>query len=134
MLRESKHLRYLLAGGWNTAFGYGAMGVLYETLSPKLGVVIVAIIANMLSITMSFITYKIFVFQKKGNWLHEYIKCYVVYGGLALLNIILIWLFIEKFNFSVWLSQGICIPLGVIISYYLHLNFTFLKSNRINYE
>lgn len=88
--------------------------------------------ANILSITMSFASYKIFVFQKKGNWLNEYLRCYLVYGGVAVLNIVLSWIFIDRFKFSVWISQGICVPLAIIFSYYFHANFTFKKDKRVS--
>lgn len=129
MLKINKHLRYLLAGGWNTVFGYGIMIFLFKILSNFLNIVVIAIIGNFLSITMSFLTYKTFVFQKKGNWVYEYLRCYLVYGGLAILNIVMNWVFVDYFHISIWISQGICIPVAVLISYFGHSKFTFKNKN-----
>lgn len=127
MLRENKELRYLVAGGWNTIFGYGIMVLLFKRLEGALGIIGVAVVANIFSITMSFLTYKIYVFKNKGNWISEYVKCYFVYGGLAAINIVMNWIFIDYFNLSIWISQGICIPVAVLISYFGHSKFTFKK-------
>ena len=101
---------------------------LYEILSPKFHVIFIAIFANVAAITMSFLTYKWFVFHTKGNWFQEYVRCYFVYGGLAVLNICLTWVFVELMGIPIWISQGICIPIAVVISYVGHSRFTFKNS------
>jgi putative flippase GtrA len=120
-----------LAGGWNTAFGYGIMIFLFENLSNSLNIVEIGIMANILSITMSFLTYKIYVFQKMGNWINEYLRCYLVYGSLAILNIVMNWVLVDYFHISIWISQGICIPAAVLLSYFGHSKFTFKNKNHL---
>jgi putative flippase GtrA len=124
----SKKAQYLIAGGWNTIFGYFVMVELYQIFSTKIHIIVVAIIANFLSITMAFLTYKVFVFKTNGSWLSEYVKCYFVYGGMAALNVLLNWLCIEFLNMPIWLSQGFCILIGVATSYFSHSRFTFKNS------
>ena len=77
---ERRPLRYLLAGGWNTVFGYATSVGLYALLADMLHITLIAGIASIVSITMSFLTYKIFVFKTSGNWLIEYGRSYLVYG------------------------------------------------------
>jgi len=125
---NSKPIRYLLAGAWNTLFGYGVMGGLFNYLSPYLNLVTIGIIANLLSISMSFSTYKLFVFCTKGNWFKEYLKSYIVYGGAACFNILLIWILVAKMGVNIWLAQAIAIPLGVMASYFGHHYLTFKAS------
>lgn len=124
----SRPIRYLLVGGWNTLFGYGIMVGLFYLLTPYLNLVAITVIANICGITMSFVTYKLLVFCTAGNWLKEYFKSYIVYGGAACFNIFLIWLLSGKIGLSIWLAQGIAIPLGVISSYFGHKYLTFARS------
>lgn len=127
---QSSRLRYLLAGGWNTAFGYCVGVGMYLLLSPQLYIAVIAVLSNIVSITMSFITYRLFVFRSRGPWLVEYLKCYVVYGGSALLSIALLWAFIRVAGLNIWLAQGGAIAITVVVSYIGHSKFTFSKTAR----
>lgn len=125
---HSEKLRYLLVGGWNTAFGYLVGVGLFLMLGQHLHIVLIAIISNVIAITMSFVAYKILVFRTHGKWLIEYLKCYLVYGGNALIGVFLLWIFVDYFSMNIWLAQGAIILLAVIFSYLLHKRFTFKRS------
>ncbi len=124
---EKKPLRYLLSGGWNTVFGYGVSVGLYVILVDKLHITVIAAIANILSITMSFLTYKLFVFKTSGKWLLEYGRSYIVYGGMAVFGIILIWVFVDILKWQIWYAQALVILINVAVSYLGHKFFTFKK-------
>ena len=124
----SPRLRYLVAGGWNTVFGYITSVILYSLLSPRWHVVVISVLANILSISMSFISYKLLVFRTKGHWLNEYLRSYLVYGGMALVGTGLLWLFVDGIHLRFWLAQGIVIVSTVCISYLGHKHFTFNKN------
>lgn len=127
-LLEKQSLRYLVAGGWNTVFGYGVGVGLYTILSSQLHVAVIAAIANILAITMSFLTYKLFVFKTAGNWLSEYGRSYLVYGSMALLSIVLLWALVDYSGMDIWYAQALVILLTVGVSYLGHKFFTF-RSN-----
>ena len=122
---QKQSLRYLMAGGWNTLFGYGVGVGLYTVLSHELHVAVIAAIANILAITMSFLTYKLFVFKTTGNWLSEYGRSYVVYGSMALLSIALLWALVDYLGIDIWYAQALVVLLTVGISYLGHKFFTF---------
>ena len=124
-LLEKQSFRYLLAGGWNTVFGYGVGVGLYTILSSQLHVAVIAAIANILAITMSFLTYKLFVFKTTGNWLSEYGRSYLVYGSMALLSIVLLWAMVDYLGMDIWYAQALVILLTVGVSYLGHKFFTF---------
>ncbi len=124
---SDRRTRYLLAGGFNTAIGY-AVGVgLYLLLSHCLHIVVIGLLANVLSISVSFVTYKLFVFRTRGLWLSEYLRSYVVYGTSALLGVGLLWVFVKGISLNIWLAQGMVIASGVAISYVGHATFTFRR-------
>jgi putative flippase GtrA len=124
---DSDKLRYLLAAGWNTLFGYGLGVSLYKIFYPGLSIFLIAVFANLISISMSFLSYKLFVFRTKGNWIREYLRCYVAYGGTAVLGVFLFWFLIEKINISIWLTQLLCIAMTATASYFFHKYFTFTR-------
>ena len=122
---QKKSIRYLLAGGWNTGFGYGVGVGLYTLLSSQLHVAIIAAIANICAITMSFLTYKLFVFKTAGNWMLEYGRSYLVYGSMALLSIVLLWTLVDYMGIDIWYAQALVVILTVCFSYLGHKFFTF---------
>jgi putative flippase GtrA len=80
---------------------------------------------NILNISMSFFTYKYFVFKTKKNWLQEYLKSYIVYGGAALISLCMLWLTVDYLKIPFWIAQALVMLLGVSISYIGHNRFTF---------
>lgn len=124
---EHKPLRYLLAGGWNTVFGYATSVGLYALLADKLHITLIAGIASIVSISMSFLSYKLFVFKTSGNWLIEYGRSYLVYGGMSIFGIILIWIFVDFFGWKMWYAQLPVMLITVGTSYLGHKFFTFKK-------
>ena len=117
--------RYLLVGIFNTVFGYALSLLVYHFLQNDLSIVVIGIMINVISITVAFLGYKLFVFKTAGNWLNEYLRCYVTYGLSAVLGISLIWLFVEQWAWVFWFSQGLIIALTTVISYFMHRHFTF---------
>jgi len=124
---DDRRLRYLAVGGWNAGFGYFVSLGLYHWLAPYLHIVLIGAIANVICISMSFFTYKTLVFRTQGNWFQEYKRCYVVYGGNAVLGIAALWLLVNGLHVPFWISQGVVIVAGVVISYVGHTLFTFKR-------
>lgn len=125
VVARSRPARYLVVGALNTAFGYSAGVGLYYLLSPQFHIVAIGLLANVMAISFSFITYKLLVFRTHGHWLAEYMRSYVVYGGMALLGIGLLWIFVDGLRVTIWMAQGLVIAMTVAISYLGHSRYTF---------
>jgi putative flippase GtrA len=128
----SEKFRYLLAGVWNTIFGYAVGGFGYLLFNQHLHTIWIGIFANIIAISMSFITYKVFVFRTTGNWIAEYLKMYLVYGVNAIIGSILIWILVDIFNINIWLSLGVVWVLVFLTSFFLNRSFTFKSSSGPN--
>lgn len=120
-----KKIRYLLAGGWNTVFGYMVSVGLYYLLSEYIHLIAIALMAHFLAISMAFLTYKLFVFQTSGNWWKEYTRSYLVYGNTVVVSIGLLWVMVDYMAVPFWLAQGLIILITVILSYIGHSRYTF---------
>ena len=118
-------LRYLLAGGFNTVFAYALGLLMYELLHQRWPLVMITGGCAVVSISVSFLTYKLFVFATRGNWLRELARCYLVYGGGALASIGLMSVLVDGLGVRFWLAQAI-VNIGVVlISFAMHKRFTF---------
>jgi putative flippase GtrA len=131
---DSQKLSYLLVGGVNTLFGYGVGVGIYMLLAENWHIFLIGVVSNVISISFSFVTYKLFVFKTRGNWFAEYLKAYLVYGGMAALGILFLWLFVDFLSIRIWLAQGMVILLTVVISYFGHKHFTFREMSRERIE
>lgn len=129
VLLLSQKSRYLLAGAWNTLFGYSSGLAIYYVFGGVIGLLWVAILSNILSISVAFLTYKLFVFKTSGNWMIEYIRAYFVYGISSVIGIICLLILVEWLGIAFWLAQGLTILVGVGFSYVGHKKFTFKNTN-----
>ncbi|WP_206951658.1 GtrA family protein [Trinickia acidisoli] len=125
-----KGFRFLAVGAFNTAFAYCISTALYYALDRQLHIVAIGAIANVICITEAFVAYKLLVFRSRGHWLAEYLRCYVVYGGSALIGIAGLWLLVNVIGVAFWLAQGLLMIVGIAISYAGHDRFTFNRAQR----
>lgn len=124
---KSRKFRYLAIGSANAAFGYAIVILAYKLLSPGFSIWTIGIVGNIVAITFSFVTYKLFVFKTQGHWIEEYFKAYLVYGSMALVGIVLLWLYVDLLNITIWLAQALVIVSTVVLSYVGHSRITFRR-------
>lgn len=122
---SSAPLRYLIVGGWNFVFGYGIFAFLYWVFNGHWPDWLIATVAAILGITMSYLTHRFITYRSHGCWWKEYLRFYVVYGGQSLLNVFLIWLLVTKFQYNAYVIQLIINLALVIASYWAHKFYSF---------
>ena len=120
-------IRFLIVGGWNTLFSFIVGPVIYYGLQENMHVLLVGAVAYVLTMTMAFLTHKLFVFRTKGNWMFEYLRSYVVYGGSAIIGIFALWGLVDGMAVPFWLAQVLIVLVTVTISYFGHKKFTFYR-------
>lgn len=111
------HLSYLLTGVANTVFGYFFGILCYFLFYKNYGITVVGIVASIVNISFSFLTYKLIVFKTKKNWFSEYIKSWLSYGFVATFAIIILWFLVEVVHLNIFISNFFSILSSVIISY-----------------
>ena len=118
--------KFLVVGSINTIFAY-FFGILsYFLFYETFGIIFVGILNNIIGISFSFILFKVFVFKTRNtNWLHEYMRSYVVYGVKGLFGIFILWLTIEVFKWNIYISHGLSMISTVLITYKGHKSYTF---------
>lgn len=124
---EKFSIRYIIAGVFNTSLGYCLGVLLYHLMYPKIHIGFIGAITHFAAITISFTTYKLYVFRTKGSWAKEYLKSYVVYGSSALLGIVVLWVLIDIVVASIWVAQGASMIATIVLSYLGHSRFTFRR-------
>jgi putative flippase GtrA len=92
MIPSEQFFRYFLVGIWNTVFSYGLFAVLTSALDKVVpqSYMVASVISSLISITVSFLGYKWFVFKTKGNYIREWCRCLAVYSGSIALGFALL--------------------------------------------
>jgi len=125
LTQHEQKIRYLIIGGWNTLFGYGVFAGLYFWLSGSIHYLVILSLSYIISITNTYIGYKLFVFRTKGNILREYFRFYLVYGVSFLVNLTSLPFLLEILHLNMYVAQALITIITVIGSYVLHKNFSF---------
>ena len=116
-LPNSQFARYVCVGVFNTIFGYLSFVISLTLLSAVLParflyltVMLASVLPLPLAITESYLAYKFLVFRTRGNYLHEWLKCFAVYGssmvpGLVALSALTGFLRLVLHRHAAWLHR-----------------------------
>ena len=133
-LLERQPVRYLMVGGFNTAFGYGLLTLFTYLLT---GVVprsylLASVLSGFIGITVAFLGYKWFVFRTKGNYWKEWLRCLLVYCtpmGITLLALPVLVAVIEHWTHSPksapYIAEAITTAGTIVVSYFGHKHISF---------
>lgn len=135
-------LRFLMAGGFNTLFGicdtffWTWLLLRFHPDQVKLMASIAVVISTIINITVSFITYKVFVFRSKGNAVQEYLRSLLVYLPSMAISAVLIAPLTGLFQripstakFAPYAAQACIVAGSIIFSFLGHKYFTFKKGS-----
>ena len=134
-------LRYILVGGFNTVFGYGLFAFLTWSFRGlgSYNYMYAAVLANFIAISVAFLGYKWFVFRTRGNYLMEWIRCFGVYGGSALIGLVCLPILVSilrrglhKPEEAPYIAAALLMIVTVAFSFLGHKNISFPQkpSNR----
>lgn len=122
----NQKISFIIVGIVNTLFGYMCGIIVYFLFYKLLGIIFVGFIVNLLSITFSFFTYRVFVFKSfEKSIIVQYIKSLITYFISGLIGVLILWLCIEYFLINIFISQAIVLIVSVPTLYILHKKFTY---------
>jgi putative flippase GtrA len=138
--RFPEKLRYLLVGGFNTVLAYALLNALdwlfgcvnkkYELgLVPEAVANAALLLQYVITINISVVTMRYYVFRSTGNWKKEFAKAWSVYIFLYLINAPIMTLLMVIFGLKTWAAQGIYLTFSTIITFFLHKYFSFRKKS-----
>lgn len=133
-------LRFLIAGAGNTLFGVADTFFCTWLLlhirpgQPKLMATIAIVVSTIINITVSFFSYKLFVFRSKGKALPEYLRSLLVYLPSMAISAVLAAPLTGMFQhiaatakFAPYAAQACIVAGSVVFSFIGHKYFTFKK-------
>lgn len=122
---QSEKLRYLLAGGYNAAFGYGLFAVLILLADDRIHYLIILPVSHVIAVTNAYFTYRFFVFRDAASNLKSYLRFHAVYLASLGFGMVALPLLVELGGTRPIFAQGIVLAVTVVLSYILHKRFSF---------
>ena len=124
---SQEQLRYLVAGGYNTAFGYGLFAALQLAFGDHVHYLAILSFSHAASVLSAFIVYRRFVFRVEGRFILDGLRFSLVYLVVFLVNVATLPILVEGAGLSVLLAQALVVGGTVIASYFAHRRFTFYR-------
>lgn len=123
-------LRFFVVGVWNFVFGYVAFAGLYWMFSGAWPDWLIISVTNVIGITNAFVFHRWVTYRSTGVWWREYLRFYVVYGVQALMNVVLIYVFVTRCRLNGYAVQFVVSAGLTFLSYWLHKRYSFRKEPR----
>lgn len=124
---QSEKLRFLLVGGYNTAFGYGLFTALILLAGDKIHYLVILPVSHVIAVTNAYFAYRLFVFLDASRGLRSYLRFHSVYLGSLGFGMVALPTLVEIVGLTPIFAQGIVLAVTVVLSYILHKRFSFAK-------
>lgn len=124
----SDKIRFLFVGGFNAGVSY----LIYSAFCILLGdsaYQIALALAWAISSIVSYTTQKFLVFEGKGNWVKEYLKCCTTWFFSYLINAGLLEFIVKILHLNVFVAQIIATVVSAIFTYVFFKKFAFRKKD-----
>lgn len=148
-LLNRQEIRFLLAGAYNTVFGYLAFLLLYWSLAAIISAEFCLVISYLPSLVSAYLVQKYFVFHPAG-WLSglvrprtpptnakpsgstaaEFVRFSIVNTCVLLINLAFLPLAIRYGGMRPPVAQALFLVLAITVSYFAHRTFSFRSQKR----
>jgi putative flippase GtrA len=121
-------LRFLIVGGYNTAFGYLAFTVFFLTVGQRIHYLIVGLAAHAVAAVNAFVVHRLFVFRSAKGWVAEYLRFNLSQLAALSFGMAALYSLVSFGHLNPLVAQAIVVSASVVLSYALHRFFTFRDS------
>ena len=125
VVRRREQILYLVVGGWNTLFGYGAWAVLQFLLGDHLHYLVIVVISWPIAVLNAYLGYRYVVFRSRGPILLELPRFSTVYVASLLATLVALPIALAVLPFSIYVINAGFTCVVVVASYFAHKYFSF---------
>jgi putative flippase GtrA len=127
--QDSRKLRFLIVGGWNTLFGYLCFYVLYLLAAGRVHYLIIAIVAHVINVIQAYVMQRRLVFRSQAQIANEFLRFNASLVTTFLFNLLAMYVLVETTALSPLAAQAIVILASLILTYVLHSRISFGRSS-----
>jgi len=128
LMRETiarTEFRFLVAGAWNTLFGYLAFLAVYSISGEEARIWIVLSISYAISLVQAFLVQRFLVFRSTGVLRQEFARFALASLAIFLANLAALPIALRLTEISAPILQGCFVIVSTIASYLAHKHYSF---------
>ena len=125
-----QQFRFLLAGGYNTVFGYLVFSGLYLLIGRWIHYLIIAVLAHGIAVINAFLVHRHLVFRSSEPWLKSFLRFNVSQLTALGFGISCLYALVTFGRFQPLVAQAIVASVSVVLTYLLHSRFSFRGAPR----
>lgn len=125
--RLPQELRFLLAGAYNTVFGYLTFTLLYFLLHTRIHYLVVALLCQPVSLTSAFIVHRNLVFKSQEQWQRSFIRFNLSQLAAFLFGVVGLYSLVRFGHLAPLVAQALVVTASVLVTYLLHRHFSFRR-------
>lgn len=129
---SQEKIRFLLVGGFNTAFGYLLFASIQFTIGKSITFFGSLYLSHAIGSSIAFVLYRRFVFPVQGQLLKDFLKFQSVYLVPLISNTFLLPAIILIFNLNAYVAQAISMVILTVVSYFGHKYFSFNRPGDVS--
>ena len=118
-------VRFLVAGAFNFAFGYGVFALFWRLFGSWCPDYAVVLAATLVGIAESFLAHRFFTYRSRGCWWREYLRFHVVYGVQTLLDMAAVRVFVTCLGYNAYAVQLVTLVALTVVTYWAHKLYSF---------
>lgn len=118
-------MRFLLAGAYNTVFGYAVFSLLFFALGRSVHYLLIGVVANFIAMVSAFIVHRTLVFRSSDRWQSSFVRFYVSQLVALGFGIAALYWLVEYGHFKPLVAQAAIMTASVALTYVLHRRFSF---------
>lgn len=126
-LLGDERVRYLLVGGFNTAFGYAVFVIVQFFFGQWIGYFASLYSAHLIASIVAFTLHRRVVFRVSGNVIIDFLRFQSVYIVALAINTVMLPLLVEVFHWNVYLAQASIVFVTVVVTFAGHKYFSFRR-------
>lgn len=126
-LFDDERIRYLMVGGFNTAFGYAVFVAVQLLAGSVIGYLGSLYTAHVLASIVAYVLHRKVVFRVTGNVLIDFLRFQSVYVVSLVANTALLPLLVEVFGWNVYIAQALIVFVTVVVTFVGHKYFSFRR-------
>jgi len=120
-----QQLRFVLAGGYNTLFGYLSFVVLFSILGRRLHYLLIGLIANVVAVCSAYVVHRLLVFRSQDGWRNSFLRFYGSQLVSMVFGMCFLYVLVEFAGAKPVIAQGVVVVASTALSYVLHRFYTF---------
>jgi putative flippase GtrA len=120
-----QQVRFVLAGGYNTLFGYLSFVVLFSMLGHTLHYLLIGLMANVVAVFSAYLVHRFFVFQFQDGWANSFLRFYASQLVSMAFGMCLLYALVQFARAKPVIAQAIVTLASTAVSYVLHRFYTF---------